>query len=83
MKSKLSKKQSLEEIEKFFQKDSWKSRELLKIKKIAMRQRIKLVSYKKLFCKKCFLPLKGRIRINHSYKTIICEKCGFINKRKM
>jgi RNase P subunit RPR2 len=77
---KISRKEAQQTIEKFFEKDSFTSEELKKIKKIAMSQRIKLTDYRKMFCQKCLSQLKGRIRVTGTHKTVECESCGYKNK---
>ena len=80
MKSHPNKLQAKEAIALFFQKATWKPEELRKLKRHAMRHRIRLKDYKKRFCKYCLNPLKGTIRITKTHKTIECKHCGLRNK---
>lgn len=75
---KLSKTEVEEEVKHFFEDIKSKSqREVKKIKKLAMRNSIKLKDKRKLFCKKCFKPYKNpKTRIKKGFKIIICENCG-------
>ncbi len=81
MKTNLSKSQAEEKINLFFQKD-FSSEEMRKIKRLAMKFKISLKSHKTKFCKSCLSPLKGKIRITKTHKTITCS-CGFKNKIKI
>lgn len=83
MKTSLNKTQAKEKIESFFQKERFSKEDMKKIKRIAMKFRIPLKQYKKLFCKKCLSHLKGSIRISKTHKTIICDNCSFRNKFRM
>ncbi len=74
---KISKTEAEKKIKKFFENIENKTpREVKKIKKLAMSQNIPLRKLRKKFCKKCYSPLKGRVRIRNNKKVIICEKCG-------
>lgn len=83
MKSSLSRTQAREEIELFFKKPNFSSDEVRKIKRLAMKHRIRLGSHKRKFCKKCLSQLRGKIRISKFYKTIECRECGCRNKFKI
>ena len=83
MKSNLLKQQVQEKITQFFKEESFKSEELKKIKRLAMKYKIKLKDKRKKFCKKCLSQLKGKIRISKTHKTVICEKCSYRNKFKL
>ena len=82
MAKKLSKEETKKEIEKFFKNIKEKApKEIKKIKKLAMRQNIKLGKNRKLFCKKCGGVYKNpKIRIKSKIKSIICEKCGYASR---
>jgi RNase P subunit RPR2 len=80
MKTSLNKTQVHERIEHFFKNNEFKPEQLKKIKRLAMKLNIKLKPYKKLFCKKCLNPLKGKTRITKTHKTIICKNCQHKNK---
>lgn len=72
------------EIKAFFENIENKTpKQVKKIKKLAMSQNIKLGSYRKKFCKKCFYPLQGKTRIKDGTKSITCEKCEHINRWKI
>ena len=84
MKNKLSKSQIIEKIEEFFKNIKNKTRkEIKKIKRLAMKYHIPLKPYKKLFCKSCLNPLKGKTRVSKEYKRIECNICNFKNKWKI
>ena len=83
MKKTILKFEAQDKINDFFKKDFFSSDEMRKIKRIAMKYKIKLGAYRKLFCKKCLYKLKGKIRVTKTHKTIICEKCGFKNRFKI
>jgi RNase P subunit RPR2 len=79
----ISKSETIEKIKEFSGKTNFSSDDVKKIKKMAMKYKIKLGEIKKKFCKKCLNPLKGKIRINNGYKSITCINCGLINKTKI
>jgi len=86
MKEKISKTEAKEKIKEFFDKIKSKSpKEVLKIKKLSMKNRITLGINKKLFCSDCFEPYLGneKIRITKGFKTVTCEKCGKVKKIKL
>ena len=83
MKSKLSKSQVEKKINEFFKKESFTSEEIRKIKRLAMKFKIKLGEYRKKFCKKCLSQLKGKTRISKTHKTVECGKCRYKNKFKL
>ncbi len=84
MKTKLKKQEAKQEIEDFFKTMSNKTaKDVKKIKRLAMKYNIKLGDLRKKFCKKCYSPLKGKIRINKGFKTIECLECGYKNRWKM
>ena len=80
MKTSLSKTEALDKINNFFQRESFSSDEVKKIKRLAMKFNIKLADKRKLFCKKCFSKLRGKTRVTKTHKTIICEICRTLNK---
>ncbi|PXY71333.1 hypothetical protein CXX78_01650 [Candidatus Parvarchaeota archaeon] len=81
MKKKFSKKEALEKINDFFERDDLDSKEIRKITKLCMKFNIKLGKYRQKFCKKCFENLSNSmIRITKTYKIIKCSKCGYGNK---
>lgn len=83
MNLKLSKREAEQKIHEFFKKDSFNREELMKIRRLAMKLKIKLGEYRRKYCKKCLFPLKGKIRLNKGYKTIQCKYCGFINRMRV
>jgi len=80
MKRRLSKTEAQQNIDSFFQRSSWSPDELKKLKKLAMKYRIRLGAYRKRFCKKCFLPLKGSVHVTRNNKSVVCKSCGFTSK---
>ena len=80
MKTPLNRKQVEEKISEFFQQASFTPEQLKKVKRIAMKFNIKLGNYRRMFCKKCLNPLKGKLSITKTQKTIECKHCGFRNK---
>ncbi|MBW6442702.1 hypothetical protein K0A97_02870 [Patescibacteria group bacterium] len=85
VKKRLSKSDSLKEIEGFFEDIKNKSpKEILKIKRLAMANNIKLGNKRRTFCKKCFNPYKNpKIRIREGLKNVICDNCGYISRWKI
>ena len=75
----MKEKASRKEIEELMKKAKT-DKDFKKIKRLAMHSSIKLKELRKRFCKYCFYPLKGRIRINKESKSIICENCGKITR---
>lgn len=80
MKKELSRNEAIEKINLFFKQKDFKPEEMRKIKRLAMKHRIRLKEERKVFCKKCLAKLKGKTRISKKYRAIVCEKCGFQNK---
>ncbi|MGD9276192.1 MAG: hypothetical protein PVJ67_03385 [Candidatus Pacearchaeota archaeon] len=84
MVKKISKKEAVEKIEKFFSEENFKSKsskEIKKIKRFAMKHNIPLREKRKLFCKNCLRPFfKSSIRIKNDFLTITCEYCKEENK---
>jgi len=58
-------------------------RYVLKAKKIAMRNNIKLRELRKGFCKECYSELIGKTRIKNGFKVITCNSCGNISRWRM
>ncbi len=76
---KFSKKEAEKEINKFFSDIKSKTpEEIRKIKKLSMRYNLKLGELRRKFCRNCFSPLKGEIRIKKGTKSVECENCGYI-----
>ncbi len=70
-----------EKIDSFFERKSFSSDELRKIRNVAMKHRIKFGNYRARFCKKCFTDLrKNTTRTTKQYKTTRCLSCGYFNK---
>jgi len=83
MKTNLSKTQAKEKVEAFFKKQNFDKEEMRKIRRIAMKFKIRLKDKRKTFCKHCLSKLKGSVRINKGYKTIQCSFCNFKNRFKI
>jgi len=79
MKKAIPKIEAEAKIQEFFKKD-FSQKELKKIKRLAMKYKIKLGKLRQKFCKKCFSQLKGKTRITKIHKTIICSHCQYKNK---
>ena len=80
MKTSINKTQAKEKIDNFFQKESFTSEEMRRIKRLAMKFNIKLGDKRKFFCKKCLSPLAGKLRVTKTHKTVECNFCGFKNR---
>ncbi|MEM4271557.1 MAG: hypothetical protein QXD13_00480 [Candidatus Pacearchaeota archaeon] len=83
MKTSLNKTQAKEAIAKFFERESFSSDEVKKIKRLAMKFNIKLGAYRSRFCRKCLSQLKGKLRVSRTHKTVECTSCGYKNKIKI
>ncbi|MBU3913377.1 MAG: hypothetical protein KKE50_04770 [Nanoarchaeota archaeon] len=78
----MNKKQAEEKINEFFEKKHDKE-EVRKIKKVAMKYRIKLKDSRKKFCSKCFsMNLKFR-KVKSNIKTVECSECGNLMRWKL
>ena len=76
MKKEISRAEAEKKIKVFFERDKLDSKEVRKIKRLAMTYNIKLGRYRKRFCKKCFSDLKdGKVRIKNGFKTVECPGC--------
>jgi len=82
MKTKLSRAEAKEKIDKFFsRKEELDPKYVKKIKRLAMKHNIKLGKYRKSFCKKCYTDLrKGKVRIAKTHKVVECKNCGERNR---
>jgi RNase P subunit RPR2 len=82
---KISKTGAKERIKSFFKDIKNKtSKEVKKIKKLAMSKNIPLKEKRKLFCKKCYSPYQTpKIRIKDKIKSVKCENCGYISRWKV
>jgi len=83
MKTKLSRREALEKIEEFFKRGEYDAKDVKKIKRLAMKFKIRLVDKRKKFCKKCLSKLREKTRVGRVYKSVECEACGFLNKFRM
>ncbi len=83
MKPSLNRTEATEKIDFFFQSKDFTSKDLKKIKRLAMKYHLPLKPYKKLFCKSCLSPLKGKTRISKEYKRVECNVCQYKNKWKI
>ena len=82
MKKEISKKEAINQIEKFFEEiKNKRPKEIKKIKKLAMNNKIRIKDKRKLFCKYCLTPFnESKIRIRDSKKIITCNKCNKISR---
>ena len=82
---KLSKTEVKKEIKEFFTNIQDKnSKEVRKIKKLAMEHNLPLGELRKKFCKKCFSPYKNpKVRINNKTKSVTCGGCGYAGRWKI
>ncbi|MBU0894621.1 MAG: hypothetical protein KKF48_03220 [Nanoarchaeota archaeon] len=85
MKKKISKTKAEQQIKEFFNHlKNKKTKEIKKIKRLAMSYNIKLGKKRKLFCKKCFTPYQNpKIKIKSKIKSVECENCGYKSRWKM
>lgn len=83
MKKEISKTEAKQNIDIFFLKKSFTSKEMRKIRKLAMKYRIPLKDYKKQFCKSCLSKLEGKTRVSKTHKTRECKFCSYKNKFKI
>ncbi|MFH1290276.1 MAG: hypothetical protein ABIH92_02595 [Nanoarchaeota archaeon] len=82
MKTKLSKTEVREKIDEFFSRKDFSVEEVRKIKRLAMKFKIRLRENRKKFCKKCFAKLEGKTRVFKFYKSVECGSCGYRNRFK-
>jgi RNase P subunit RPR2 len=80
MKNRESKTEIRKKIDYFFGKRNFKPEDLKKIKRLAMKYKIRLGEHRKKFCKKCLAKLKGKTRVGRVFKTVECENCGYRNR---
>jgi RNase P subunit RPR2 len=80
MKKEMSRNGARAKIEIFFKRRDFTAEEVRKMKRLAMKFRIRLKEGRKKFCKKCLSKLRGKTRVTRFYKTVVCENCGFLNK---
>jgi RNase P subunit RPR2 len=83
MKKNISKTEAKEKIENFFKDIKNKdSKEIKKIKRLAMNFKIPLKEKRKLFCKNCLNPYSGKekVRIKEGMRIVVCENCGRISR---
>jgi RNase P subunit RPR2 len=83
VKTKLSRIGAKEKIDEFFKRGSFTPEEVRKVKKLAMKFKIRLGEYRKRFCKNCLSKLKGKTRVTRFYKTVECADCSFKNRFKI
>ncbi len=85
MKKKFSKTEAKKQIDEFFKEIKDKSsKEVGKIKRLAMRHNIKLGIKKRQYCSKCFHPYKEpKIRIGKGFVNTACEFCGHTARWKL
>ena len=80
MKKTMSRVEARRRIGEFFQREDFRAEEVRKIKRLAMKYRVPLREYRRLFCKQCFSRLRGKTRVNWKDKTIVCGICGYLNR---
>ncbi len=81
---KLSKTETKKEIDNFFSSIKDKtSKEIRKMKKLAMSQNISLKELRKKFCKKCYSPNLKIKSVKNRIKTVECKNCGNLMRWKM
>ena len=86
MKKKLEKEEARQKIEDFFKNIKNKNtKEVKKIKRLAMAHNIPLKEKRKTFCKKCLNPYSGKekTRIKRGCKIIFCNNCNHISRWKI
>jgi len=87
MVKKLSKTEAEKQIDNFFVNIKTQTpKEIKKIKKLAMRNSVKLKDRRKLFCKKCFSVFNSansEVRIKKGMKIVKCKECDNASRRKM
>ena len=82
----ISKKDAEKIIEDFFLDVKNKnSKQVKKIKSLAMNKKILLKEKRKLFCQKCLVPYSGneKLRIKKGMKSVECKNCGEVNRWKL
>ncbi len=82
---KVSKTEANNELKEFFKNiENKSSKDVKKIKKLAMGHNIPLKEFRKKFCKECLTPYKNpKIRIKNKIKIIECKNCGKIVRWKI
>ena len=78
----MSKEKVRKEITKFF-KTKHSAREVKKIKRLAMRNLVKLGKFRKKFCKKCYSMDLRVVGIKKGVKRVECEDCGYVGRYKI
>jgi RNase P subunit RPR2 len=82
---KTSKTDTKEKIDRFFAHIKGKTPEdVKKIKRLAMKYKIRLGDKRKLFCKKCYNPFgNSSINFKNGFMNIVCDKCGHKSRWKL
>jgi RNase P subunit RPR2 len=82
---KISKLEAEKEIKDFFEDiENKSSKEIKKIKKLAMSQNIPLKELRKKFCKKCYSAFgNSKARIKDRMKITECKNCGYTSRWKI
>ena len=84
MKRSSSRSEAKKKIDNFFEREEFNSIEVKKIKRLAMKYKIRLGDYRKRFCKTCYSNLKGsKRRVTKTHLILTCLKCGENNKFRM
>jgi RNase P subunit RPR2 len=82
---KISKTETEQKVKNFFENiEDKSSKDIKKIKRLAMSKNIPLKEYKKKFCKKCLSPFENsKIKIRNGKKIIECKNCKQIFQWKI
>ena len=80
MKREITKKEAENKIKDFFSSSDFSPIGLKKIIKLANKYGIRLKEKRRLFCKSCLSPLRGKVRISKTHKTVLCSSCRKTNK---
>lgn len=84
VKKSTSKKEMLEKIESFFERKDLDAGDVKKVKRLAMKYKIRLGDYRKRFCGACYADLKcGKVRVTKNSKSVECPNCKKINRWKI
>lgn len=83
MKKELSRTEARTAVDHFFEKTSFTAHEAKKIKRLAMKYKIRLGKYRKRFCKACYADLrKCSVRVTKTHMLATCL-CGHQNRIKL
>lgn len=83
----MSRSGALLKINEFFlRRDELEPEEVKKMKRLAMKHRIRLGEKRRRFCSECFSDLKfntKKTRVTKTHKIVECGKCGKVSKWKI